>query len=82
MTCVLPHRGVHSEARIAVEDGRHVVYLDVFLVEEQGRPAGVVSRRLSDYPTRAKAEVAARWFERAARRGDPPSPPGDAGVSG
>lgn len=65
--------GVHTDARIERESGRHVLYLDVLTVDADGNPAGVITRRIADYPTEAKARVAASWILRAARRkgGDP-----------
>ena len=70
---MLDEHGVHSEARIEHEQGRYVVYLDVYMVNAKGEPSGVVSRRIQEHATRRKAEIAARWIERAARRDTPPS---------
>jgi hypothetical protein len=47
---------------VVEQQGRYVVYLDVALA------SGAVRRRLSDHPDRARAEVAAREYERAAAR--------------
>ena len=60
--------GVHSEARIELERGRFVVYLDVYMVDADGAPSGVQVRRITDYATRRQAEVAADWMLRGARR--------------
>jgi hypothetical protein len=60
--------GVQTEARVEHERGRWAVYLDVFMVDDDGRPSGVQVRRIDDYPTRRQAEVAAAWMLRAARR--------------
>ena len=60
--------GVHSEARVEPERGRFAVYLDVYMVEQDGEPAGVQVRRITDYPTRREAEIAANWMLKAARR--------------
>lgn len=49
-----------ASAVIEEEYGRYVVYLDVVLV------SGGVRHRISDYPTRAKAETAAHWIVRQA----------------
>lgn len=49
-------------AEVVEESGRHVVYLDVVLA------SGAVRRRLSDHPDRARAEVAATQYVRAAGR--------------
>ncbi len=61
-------RGDYSEARVEHEDGRWAVYLDVWLVDADHQAARVDSKRIADYPPRAKADVAARWIERGARR--------------
>ncbi|MGB8266656.1 MAG: hypothetical protein WCE44_10065 [Candidatus Velthaea sp.] len=45
-----------------------VVYLDVLFVD------GVARRRIAAYASRAQAECAAKWMERAADR-DLPGPP-------
>lgn len=60
--------GVHTDARVELESGRWVVYLDTLMVDEQKRPAGVRTSRISDYHTEKAARVAATWMERAARR--------------
>lgn len=39
-----------------------VVYLDVLFVD------GIAHRRIAAYPSREKAEMAARWMERVADR--------------
>ena len=59
---------MHTDSRIEVEDGRYVVYLDVFMVDEMDRPTGVQSKRIAEYPRRRDAEIAASWMLRAARR--------------
>lgn len=59
---------MHTESRIEVEDGRYVVYLDVFMVDERDRPIGVESKRIAEYPRKRDAEIAASWMLRAARR--------------
>jgi hypothetical protein len=51
-----------ASAVVVEEAGRFVVMLDVVF------PDGVVRHRLADYHTRARAEVAARWFEATAER--------------
>lgn len=51
-----------AHAEVVAESGRFVVYLDVVLA------SGAVRRRLSDHPDQARAQVAAREYERAASR--------------
>lgn len=60
--------GVHTDARIELEQGRFVVYLDVLMVTAGGEPAGVHTTRINDYPNENAARIAAQWMERSARR--------------
>ncbi|MEM1452008.1 MAG: hypothetical protein AAF957_13900 [Planctomycetota bacterium] len=60
--------GVHTDSRIEHEDGRYVVYLDVLMVDRSGMPSSVAEKRITDYATQRKAEIAASWMLRAARR--------------
>lgn len=60
--------GVHTDARVELEDGRYAVYLDILMVDDAQGPAGLRSTRISDYPDEKTARVAAEWMERAARR--------------
>lgn len=64
-------RGVHTDSRIEQENGRFAVYLDILMEDTEGRPAGLQVKRIAEYPTRHKAEIAAQWFLRAARRRGP-----------
>ena len=64
-------RGKLSATRIEFEQGRFVVYLDLIFVDRAGRLQSAEAKRINDYPTRAKAEIAARWIERAATRHRP-----------
>ncbi|MEM9379867.1 MAG: hypothetical protein AAGB93_07935 [Planctomycetota bacterium] len=64
----MDERGSHTEARVELEAGRHVVYLDVYMVDANDRPTRVVPKRIAAYPTRRAADVAAEWMLRAARR--------------
>ncbi len=59
---------IRAYARIEGEAGMWVVYLDVLFVD------GVARRRIAAYASRAQAECAAKWMERAADR-DLPGPP-------
>ncbi|MEM9800966.1 MAG: hypothetical protein AAGA20_11620 [Planctomycetota bacterium] len=61
-------RGTHTEARVEREDGRFVVYLDVFMTDASGAPTRVATKRIADYSSASKADVAATWMLRAARR--------------
>ncbi|MEM8709497.1 MAG: hypothetical protein AAGG01_00980 [Planctomycetota bacterium] len=63
-----PPIGVHTDARIEEERGRFVVYLDTLMVTADGKPAGVRTTRINDYPDKNSASVAAKWMERSARR--------------
>ncbi len=51
-----------ASAVVLEEAGRFVVVLDVVF------PDGVVRHRLGDYHTRARAEVAAKWYQATAER--------------
>lgn len=57
-------------ADVVVEDGRYVVYLDVVLA------SGAVRRRISEWPDRRRADIAARELVRQAGRHitSPPEP--------
>ncbi len=54
--------GPFASAVVVEEAGRFVVMLDVVF------PDGVIRHRLGDYHTRARAEVAAKWFQATAER--------------
>jgi hypothetical protein len=53
---------LRAYARIEKEGGMWVVYLDVLFTD------GVARRRIAAYPSRERAETAAKWMERAADR--------------
>jgi hypothetical protein len=69
-------RSVGVIAAIEPESGRWVVYLDVSFWDENSSDAPIktVRRRITAYPTRARAEIAASFIVRAAAR-DLPHPP-------
>ena len=60
---------IRAYARIERDAGMWVVYLDVLFTD------GIAKRRIAAYPSREKAEMAAKWMERAADR-DLEGPPG------
>ena len=62
---------IRAYARIEREDGMWVVYLDVLFVD------GFAHGRIAAYPSREKAETAAKWIQRVADRDleGPPSGP-------
>jgi hypothetical protein len=72
MSFVRPGRAVGVRAVVLHERGRWVVYMEVaeWLETAPGNESPMEVRRLrvQDYPTRARAEVAARWMERTADR--------------
>ncbi len=70
----MPERPFHSDAVdvraiITEERGRWVLTLEVLMVPD--RPDHVVRHRIADYPTRQRAEVAAKWTVNAANRNVP-----------
>jgi len=67
-----PHQALSARTYVGTEAGRWVVYLEVTMIPDHDDY--IVTRRIADYPTRAAAEVAARWIGRAADR-DLPRPP-------
>lgn len=71
-----PERSVGIVARIEPESGHWVVFLDITFWNENSvdAPLDTVSRRISTYPTRERAQMAANFMVRAAAR-DLPHPP-------
>ncbi len=78
-----PANAIGVQTVIEPEHGRWVVYLEVAFWDTgraTGRavdaddPISTVRRRISDYPSKQQAEVAASWIERGADR-DLFSPP-------
>jgi hypothetical protein len=67
-----PGDAISARAIIEQEKGRWVVTLEVLMMPD--RPDHVVRHRIADYPTRERAEVAAKWMVTAANR-DLPHPP-------
>ena len=65
-------------ARIEPEAGQWVVFLDVSFWREDSvdSPIETVRRRITTYPTRARAEMAANFMVRAAARNLPHPPLG------
>ena len=75
----MPERHLHSDAIdaravITEEKGRWVLTLEVLLVPD--RPDHVLRHRIADYPTRQRAEVAAKWIVNCANRNIPHPPLG------
>jgi hypothetical protein len=72
MSAVRPDRAVGVRTLVLHERGRWVVYMDIAGWREEapgnGNPMDVRRLRVQDYPTRARAEIAARWMERTADR--------------
>lgn len=60
-------------SRVEKERGHWVVFLDVssWNKDSEDQPIGVVQRRISTYPTQARAEMAASFMVRAAARNQP-----------
>jgi hypothetical protein len=73
-----PGKSIGVVARIEPEAGHWVVYLDVSFWNEDAvdSPIETVQRRITSYPTRARAEVAANLMVRAAARNLPHPPLG------
>ncbi len=65
-------------SRIEPERGQWVVFLEVSFWngESEDNPIKVVQRRISSYPTQARAELAASFMVRAAARNQPHPPLG------
>lgn len=60
-------------ARVSEENGRWAVYLgvDFWDAAADDNPVETVWHRIADYPTAEAANVAARWYQRGADRGNP-----------
>jgi hypothetical protein len=73
-----PEKSIGVVARIEPENGQWVVYLDVSFWKEDAidSPIETVQRRITTYPTRARAELAANFMVRAAARNLPHPPLG------
>jgi hypothetical protein len=65
---------ISVRAIIESEKGRWVLTLEVLMVPD--RPDYLVRHRIADYPTRERAEVAAKWMVSAADRTLPHPPLG------
>lgn len=65
---------ISVRAIIEPEQGRWVLTLEVLMVPD--RPDYLVRHRIADYPTRERAEVAAKWMVSAADRNLPHPPLG------
>ena len=65
---------VTARAVISEERGRFVLTLEVLLVPDTADH--VIRHRIADYPTRQRAEVAAKWIVTAADRNVPHPPLG------
>jgi hypothetical protein len=65
-----PDEAFDVESEVVAEDGRWVVYLLVTMWNGTAveQPIETVRRRIGDYATRERAEVAASWMRRAAAR--------------
>ena len=59
-----PVLGIHL--RIEEDAGRWVVWMDAITIPD--REEYVVTHRIGDYPTRERAELAARWMRRGAEK--------------
>lgn len=71
---LFPGDAVSVRAIIEPEKGRWVLTLEVLMVPD--RPDNIVRHRIADYPTRQRAEVAAKWIVTAADRNLPHPPLG------
>lgn len=71
---LFPGDAVSVRAIIEPEKGRWVLTLEVLMVPD--RPDYIVRHRIADYPTRQRAEVAAKWIVTAADRNLPHPPLG------
>ncbi len=71
-----PDQAILVQSEVMPEQGRWAVYLVVTFWEtgrsdepdKQGDPLETVRRRIADFATRDRAEVAGRWYERGADR--------------
>jgi hypothetical protein len=69
-----PSDALDVRAIITEEKGRWVLTLEILMVPD--RPDHIVRHRIADYPTRERAEVAAKWTVSAANRNLPHPPLG------
>lgn len=69
-----PADAISARAIIEPECGRWVLTLEVLMVPDT--PDHIVRHRIADYPTRERAEVAAKWIVTAADRNLPHPPLG------
>ncbi len=69
-----PDDALTVRAIIEPEKGRWVLTLEVVMVPDT--PDYIVRHRIADYPTRERAEVAAKWIVTAADRNLPHPPLG------
>ena len=69
-----PSEAIDCRAIITEERGRWVLTLEILMVPD--RPDYIVRHRIADYPTRERAEVAAKWTVNAANRNLPHPPLG------
>ncbi len=69
-------RSIGVVASIQPESGQWTVFLDISFWSEEAKdtPIKTVRRRITTYPTRSRAEIAASFIVRAAAR-DLPHPP-------
>lgn len=71
---LFPNEALTVRAIIEPEKGRWVLTLEVVMVPD--KPDYIVRHRIADYPTRERAEVAAKWIVTAADRNLPHPPLG------
>jgi hypothetical protein len=71
---LFPSDALSVRAIIEPEKGRWVLTLEVLMVPDT--PDYIVRHRIADYPTRNRAEVAAKWIVTAADRNLPHPPLG------
>jgi hypothetical protein len=71
---LFPNDALSVRAIIEPEKGRWVLTLEVLMVPDT--PDYIVRHRIADYPTRNRAEVAAKWIVTAADRNLPHPPLG------
>ncbi len=68
----VPSRAVGARTYVEHEKGRWVVYMEVTEWMDDAAPGANPTRirtiRIEEYPTQARAQVAARWMERTADR--------------
>lgn len=69
-----PDQAVYTQALIAPEQGRWVVYIETMFWETDARkwvkgdPIETVRQRIADYATEQQAQTAAHWMQRGASR--------------